>query len=1432
MAIMKNGARQAEFKGGRQAAGRGCADMGKKSKGVFLSLDAVTAMLLLFVVIIISFAYFTVPMTSNFESQLLRMQMQDAATVMSKAGYLPLSLDSSSDAGISGIREVLRATPDSLCVQVSAYGTKQPEGLVGHWKLDESSDSPAVVNFAGGASASRISDYAGTITSKQFGVDESGISGKAMSFNGAECFAIPFTAPTSTHPESFTRLVKDDFTISFWVKTRQNGGGNIQWWQGTGLVDGYVSGGSSDDFGISLLGDKAAFGFSTPQNTIQSASAINDGKWHHVAATASRATGRTYLFFDGVSEASGIAANFSIKDVPRLAVGCRQDEANYFEGSIDELRIYDRVLSAAEIRGLYANPTGAEYVVTKPGCVRQQGAAVQSITIPFIDSRSGENVQYTALLRAWSKSPLQTDTSLLGGLLTQFENITNVSNATLLCGSGICNSWETCCSARTPNYCYNPSTAVCDACGGVCDPSAEYCNETTGACESILDTNGSIVGGCMVLSQPDTTYILSSDVVSADGSTCFNVTAPGVTLDCQGHSISTQVSTYNFPASTVENYGVYSDQTDTTVDNCVITGLFYTGIRFEKSYWGIELDGKITDVSVNSTHTSIFLYGSNISVNNANLLSSSGLGISSTGLGNSFTRITVSAGNVGISSSGGSTTIADSNIYSGRSGIVVSGLGNSISNSNATTGIIHGTMYPAIDFTGSGNITNIRATSSGGSGIRLNYASNNTVILDSIAESVLSDYPDQSAGIHLDGGVQNARILNSTAIGNDSYGILITGTSGSPLLPTYNNEISGTNVSSLSRSGIKVDQYAHYTRISDSIASSLSSRGIELDGLASTVTASNVLATSNSSQAFYLLQGYQNNISNVTAISNTGYALFLGSSHDNNFSNFNAISGTNYAIYSSGGYRNNLSNFTAISNTSNALYLSSSSNNTLFNFTAISNTSHAFYLYSSSNNRLVNFGATTYAASTSKPGYALYIHSNSGNNVLSNFNATSTNSSAIMFLLNSNNNSLSNFGAASNAAYYTLSLASDSNNNALSNFTSFSERYGAIGVHSYSNTLSNFNATSNTNSSYKALVITGSNNTLSRFNATSKESIWLSTGSNNTISNFTAKCQFVCISLSQGTNGNFISNFNISLENPITYFSSSAMVLSDTYNNIISNFNLTTTRFGQEKGIGTGSNAVDNVFSNFTVTTTTSWLAGGSSYPNSRNNRFSNFNHTGHFVIQSDDCQFSNFNIFSNSTSSLSIEGSNNVFSSFNASTTGNTSPAIYLFNFNNTLSNFTAYSATTIAIHLNSANRCIITNFTSTSGTGTPIQLYRSHYNNISRGTLISGNGEWFGALLKISESSDNIFYWNNFTDTNGRYVDQSSGSNFYNTTISGYGEGNIWYNVMNGSVAITGATAPRSAYDGVLKRGISGTGYPYNATTSQGKVSSGVVDRAPLRN
>ncbi len=81
------------------------------------------------------------------------------------------------------------------------------------------------------------------------------------------------------------------------------------------------------------------------------------GAWRHVAAVYTRASGGTGLsvaaYVDGAFISSDTRANTSIAGSGPLQIGDYSTQTQSLVGSLDDARIYNRALSAAEVRNLY-----------------------------------------------------------------------------------------------------------------------------------------------------------------------------------------------------------------------------------------------------------------------------------------------------------------------------------------------------------------------------------------------------------------------------------------------------------------------------------------------------------------------------------------------------------------------------------------------------------------------------------------------------------------------------------------------------------------------------------------------------------------------------------------------------------------------------------------------------------------------------------------------------------------------------------------------------------------------------------------------------------------------------------------------------------------------------------------------------------------------
>jgi hypothetical protein len=130
----------------------------------------------------------------------------------------------------------------------------------------------------------------------------------------------------------------------FHVSKRVGGGTNNSW-----LLASDPVGGDPRTAGIATYA-----AISGMQYAISALNVINLGTWHHVAATFEGITGTARVYVDGAQETS-VGGNSPITyDTGDVNIGCDNSgpAVGYFVGALDELQIYDRALSAAEIAQL------------------------------------------------------------------------------------------------------------------------------------------------------------------------------------------------------------------------------------------------------------------------------------------------------------------------------------------------------------------------------------------------------------------------------------------------------------------------------------------------------------------------------------------------------------------------------------------------------------------------------------------------------------------------------------------------------------------------------------------------------------------------------------------------------------------------------------------------------------------------------------------------------------------------------------------------------------------------------------------------------------------------------------------------------------------------------------------------------------------------
>ena len=232
----------------------------------------------------------------------------------------------------------------SLALVLGVAGKAQAI-LVGHWKLD------------GNAADSSSSGLDGEIIGSPGWVD--GKVGLAMEVDGDDWIEIPGTSATDGYAG-----LSGEVTWAVWFKTSNAGAINSLMTLGPAGA-AHVQGNRS--INIEAAGDIMIRAHSVGALTsLRSAAVVADGDWHHVAVTIAFETSgdndTIKVYIDGdlasgyetnavnVNQHSGPAADFI------MALGARGTTP--FVGLIDDVRIYDHVLTEVEILAAMAGGGG------------------------------------------------------------------------------------------------------------------------------------------------------------------------------------------------------------------------------------------------------------------------------------------------------------------------------------------------------------------------------------------------------------------------------------------------------------------------------------------------------------------------------------------------------------------------------------------------------------------------------------------------------------------------------------------------------------------------------------------------------------------------------------------------------------------------------------------------------------------------------------------------------------------------------------------------------------------------------------------------------------------------------------------------------------------------------------------------------------------
>ncbi|MBN1804407.1 MAG: hypothetical protein JW837_04090, partial [Sedimentisphaerales bacterium] len=225
-------------------------------------------------------------------------------------------------------------------------------GLVAYWEFDDGAGNIALDSSGNG--------YDGTLQGDPRWIN--GMTGSgALSFDGSDGLV------EIKHNESLN--MTDNLTITAWVNV--NDLNNYYF-----LVCKQPSGTAADnypgnyEFRTEVNSGSIQFGHQETEGQVYtfytSEASITAGQWYHVAVSFTKAE-TVEFYIDGVSAGSSEqSTNFGILNDEPVRIGGRKDGYSFFNGILDDIRLYDRALSAVQIRKLYNGNPPTFVIAEKP----------------------------------------------------------------------------------------------------------------------------------------------------------------------------------------------------------------------------------------------------------------------------------------------------------------------------------------------------------------------------------------------------------------------------------------------------------------------------------------------------------------------------------------------------------------------------------------------------------------------------------------------------------------------------------------------------------------------------------------------------------------------------------------------------------------------------------------------------------------------------------------------------------------------------------------------------------------------------------------------------------------------------------------------------------------------------------------------------------
>lgn len=217
------------------------------------------------------------------------------------------------------------------------------EGLVGYWKFDEGAGASTIDSSGNGNNGTRVNDPIWTVES---------------SCKQSACLDFDGSNDRIAVSDDDSLDITGSVSVAAWVYPNTFGSGNdedriVLKGQGWHVNNLYTLDLDESQAVFTLHGD-APDSCAGSLKCARGSTILSANTWYHITGTYNGADIKVYVngVEDGTNNVGSITGTANNEN---LQIGGRSDSTDMFDGFIDEVRIYNRALSADEIQKIYNN---------------------------------------------------------------------------------------------------------------------------------------------------------------------------------------------------------------------------------------------------------------------------------------------------------------------------------------------------------------------------------------------------------------------------------------------------------------------------------------------------------------------------------------------------------------------------------------------------------------------------------------------------------------------------------------------------------------------------------------------------------------------------------------------------------------------------------------------------------------------------------------------------------------------------------------------------------------------------------------------------------------------------------------------------------------------------------------------------------------------